>query len=84
MIYEKISRPKVPKSGVLLIYLGIKKACPLIVEPNKGYLKQLKTRVEEKKLSPVVDTIFSLKKGNKRLETFRTGHVCGKVVLEIH
>ena len=64
--------------------LRYQKACPLIVEPNKGYLKQLKTWVEEKKVSPVIDTIFSLKEGNKALEMSRTGHVCGKIVLEIH
>lgn len=50
--------------------------------PNRKLLDTLKEVMEDKKVKPVIDKVFSLKDGIKAIQHVKEGHPMGKVVVQ--
>lgn len=56
----------------------------VVMQPNGKQLEEIAELVDNGKIKPIVSTTFPLKEAAKAHELIQTGHVRGKVVLEIN
>jgi NADPH2:quinone reductase len=75
-ILEQFGMDKKPPKGISCHYV--------FVEPNGKELKQIAQLIEKGKVAPPKIEVMKLEDAAQALEKSKTGHVAGKIVLNIH
>jgi len=66
-----------------LLSLGSKKIRSLAAKPNANDLELIATLAEEKKIKPVIDSVFPFEKSGEAMSYLDKGHAQGKVVIKV-